>query len=142
MCQSEEEVYNDFYISRWLFLSLEKLHDDELEYEIGGSDLANQDNVNFLINRFSDRPRLHFARLTQLGIPPSLQNIQMLNNPAAPLCSFLHFQFWQEFVCLGRLASYLPIYLPILAIRGPALPLLGIVNNLLQFCGTFHSASL
>ena len=68
---------------------------------------------------------------------------EMLNNPAAaPLCSFLHFQFWQEFVCLGRLASYLPIYLPILAIRGPALPLLGIVNNLLQFCGTFHSASL
>ena len=28
---------------------------------------------------------------------------EMLNNPAAaPLCSFLHFQFWQEFVCLGR----------------------------------------
>ena len=65
---------------------------------------------------------------------------EMLNNPAA--LSFLHFQFWQVFVCLGRLASYLPIYLPILAIRGPALPLLGIVNNLLQFCGTFHSASL
>ena len=68
---------------------------------------------------------------------------EMLNNPAAaPLFSFLHFQFLQVFVGLGRLTSYLPIYLPILAIRGPALPLLGIVNNLLQFCGTFHSASL
>ena len=64
--------------------------------------------------------------------------LEMLNNPAAPLFSFLHFQFVQVFVFLGRLASYLPI----LAIRGPALPLLGIVNNLFQFCGTFHSASL
>ena len=67
---------------------------------------------------------------------------EILNNPAAPLFSFLHFHFGRNLFVWAGLASYLPIYLPILAIRGPALPLLGIVNNLLQFCGTFHSASL
>ena len=59
------------------------------------------------------------------------------------LCAlFCIFNFGRNLFVWAGLASYLPIYLPILAIRGPALPLLGIVNNLLQFCGTFHSASL
>ena len=59
------------------------------------------------------------------------------------LCAlFCIFNFGRNLFVWAGLASYLPIYLPILAIRGPVLPLLGIVNNLLQFCGTFHSASL
>ena len=58
------------------------------------------------------------------------------------LCAlFCISNFGRNLFVWAGLASYLPIYLPILAIRGPALPLLGIVNNLLQFCGTFHSAS-
>ena len=59
-----------------------------------------------------------------------------------PCALFCISKFGRYLFVWAGLASYLPIYLPIRAIRGPALPLLGIVNNLLQFCGTFHSASL
>ena len=142
MCQSEEEVYNDFIFRAGCFCPWRNYTMMNLNKKLGEQTLpirtmSISSSIGFPIDLVCILPALLNSESLQ-----ACKIFEMLTNPPAPLCSFQHFQFWQEFVCLGRLASYLPIYLPILAIRGPALPLLGIVNNLLQFCGTFHSASL
>ena len=107
----EWETYNDFYILWWLLLSPQKI---TWWTWIGnfGPDIANQDNVNFFINRFSNLSCLHchFGLLFQIKTLHFLVGLPNVSSITPwPLAFLLHSNFGRDLFGRGCFPIYLPI---------------------------------